>query len=690
MASYYIELPPNSGGGGAVSSVNGYTGAVVLTKADIGLNNVDNTSDANKPISTATQAALDLKQDLLDGNLGTNSVLGTDETTGDVENIPGWQRSGDNDGNGLFQQLTIEPDNFNTGHSTTGINLNVEPLQNSPNDLWNVMSNYVNMDPNSSGFGVGTSGNAIRFLSNYFFHAGTSDMGGIEYIQNNFNIGNGTDPIDIKGFAYLMGFGSINANVNVSGPMQGYGFQPNVNAAASISPTTYTNAFYDAATINCESPNYTSMNLAPTIDSIANNNNYNGLQITPNITNFNGNAGSNLLNISPNLGTFDTAGFNAININPTATNAHYAYGINVSMDNVTAYAGVVSSIIIQDLTISFIAVGDNDTYQIEYLDTVTAGSETASLAGQLITVNMESGVSTATQIKTAIEADFTLNANLAVVISGVGSNPQNAQAATNFTGGENPGTNKAANFDGDVTITGALEFGGSLSIGKLNAFFSQALVDGGGTPSSVHSLITNPTVAASATVANADLLGVNTAALISIGDNATVTTAFLGVAALGLPAVLTMGTGSTVDKVSGAVFALSLDAGATGGTADIVSLCRALALPNGSTTVNRLYGYEMSLPFGDPGTDSWGFYESPGVNNYFAGNLLIGGTAGSDDIVTNSSIALEIKSTTKAFMNARMTTTQRDALTAVNGLQLYNTTTDKLQVYAGGAWVDLH
>ena len=48
----------------AVSSVAGRTGVVVLTKSDVGLGNVDNTSDANKPISTATQTALDLKADI--------------------------------------------------------------------------------------------------------------------------------------------------------------------------------------------------------------------------------------------------------------------------------------------------------------------------------------------------------------------------------------------------------------------------------------------------------------------------------------------------------------------------------------------------------------------------------------------------------------------------------------------------
>jgi hypothetical protein len=50
--------------GGAVSSVNSQTGAVVLDKTDIGLANVDNTADADKPVSDDTQDALDLKADL--------------------------------------------------------------------------------------------------------------------------------------------------------------------------------------------------------------------------------------------------------------------------------------------------------------------------------------------------------------------------------------------------------------------------------------------------------------------------------------------------------------------------------------------------------------------------------------------------------------------------------------------------
>jgi hypothetical protein len=44
-----------------VQSVAGRTGAVTLAKGDVGLGNVDNTSDADKPVSTATQTALNGK-----------------------------------------------------------------------------------------------------------------------------------------------------------------------------------------------------------------------------------------------------------------------------------------------------------------------------------------------------------------------------------------------------------------------------------------------------------------------------------------------------------------------------------------------------------------------------------------------------------------------------------------------------
>jgi hypothetical protein len=57
---------------GAVDSVAGKTGIVSLVKADVGLANVDNTSDANKPLSTAGIGALALK-----ANLASPTFTGT-------------------------------------------------------------------------------------------------------------------------------------------------------------------------------------------------------------------------------------------------------------------------------------------------------------------------------------------------------------------------------------------------------------------------------------------------------------------------------------------------------------------------------------------------------------------------------------------------------------------------------------
>ena len=60
---------------GAVSSVEGRTGAVILTSADVDLENADNTSDLNKPVSTLTQTALDGKEPVkgVDDNYVTDS-----------------------------------------------------------------------------------------------------------------------------------------------------------------------------------------------------------------------------------------------------------------------------------------------------------------------------------------------------------------------------------------------------------------------------------------------------------------------------------------------------------------------------------------------------------------------------------------------------------------------------------------
>ena len=65
------------------------------------------------------------------------------------------------------------------------------------------------------------------------------------------------------------------------------------------------------------------------------------------------------------------------------------------------------------------------------------------------------------------------------------------------------------------------------------------------------------------------------------------------------------------------------------------------------------------------------------------------GVFGANAAPANASVGLEVQSTTKSLMLPRMATTQRNALTALNGMMIYNTTNGVVEAYEGGAWVNI-
>lgn len=709
MASTYIQLPPDGGGSGTITGgANVGAGAGVfkdvsgtnlrfksLTSSDSSItidgsdpNVIDLTTagggGAVTSVNTLTGAVVLQAGDGTIGATASDCLLWSNASS-EVDALTVW---GINSHLGFQLNQTVNPDDLN-GETFNNFYLNFVPLQNSPDENWNANNYYYDIDSTSTGFSFGTSGTAITHHGVTFNAQGTGNLGYCTFLSNNFSIGNGTDPFEWRGMGYSFGFGQINNNITLVGPMQGYGFQWNMAASAVCSPTnTYATGFYDNCNVACPwEASWTSFQAGPNLAEITNNHNYTGFNISPNIDLLSGNASFYGIAISPTVDAYTgTASINGLNINPQTSVVHSAQGIFVSLDQVTTYAGTPATLVEQDLTFTVNSVGTaGNAATLEYTTGGTAGSEVVSNVGLAFSVQIEDGVSTATQIKTALDAYPTFFTNVTTTISGSASNPQVAFGPTSFAGGTDAGTRKAAYLDGDVEITGALTFGGALSIGKLNAFYSQALVSGSGSPTTVHGLVSSLTLANNLTVTLADTIGVNTACLIEIGDNSSVSTGFLGISALALPAVAKIGAASSVDRVSGAAFALSLDATAgAGSTITTLDLCRSIVIPNGITAVTNCRGFTFDLPFGDPGTTTHGVYISPtSAHNYMAKDLVIG----TSDVPSNSSVGLELIATDRAIRLSVLTTAQRNALTPLAGMVIFNSDTSALEYYDGGAWV---
>jgi hypothetical protein len=135
-----------------------------IDKASVGLGNVDNTSDLNKPISTATQTALNAKQD--DITLTTTGTSGAATLVGATLNIPQYQSVITNPitGTGTTNYVSkfTSPGSigdsliFDNGTNVgVGTNLPLEKLHINGNILLPV-SNSLFLVPTLTTYGIGT------------------------------------------------------------------------------------------------------------------------------------------------------------------------------------------------------------------------------------------------------------------------------------------------------------------------------------------------------------------------------------------------------------------------------------------------------------------------------------------------------------------------------------------------------
>ena len=199
------------------------TGNVNITPANIGLGNVNNTSDANKPISTATQNALDGKQATL--KAGSNISIATDGVT--ISAIDTTYSVVTDSANGLMSSAMLEKLNgISAGANKTTVDSSLNdtstnPVQNKvintalagKSDSSHTHSEYLPLTG-------GTVSNKI-IISGSNPHLGLRDTSGSEAYLQTYNDGSGlkvgfgygwTNSLKLDGSGNIYGSASIYQN----------------------------------------------------------------------------------------------------------------------------------------------------------------------------------------------------------------------------------------------------------------------------------------------------------------------------------------------------------------------------------------------------------------------------------------------------------------------------------------------
>lgn len=109
--------------------------------------------------------------------------------------------------------------------------------------------------------------------------------------------------------------------------------------------------------------------------------------------------------------------------------------------------------------------------------------------------------------------------------------------------------------------------------------------------------------------------------------------------------------------------------------------------------VGRINFFASGFPFPNPSSGTIMMnghvalqFVNPPLNVGPICSLFTHGTLGT---LTTLSAMVELQGTTGALLLSRMTTTQRDALTAANGMMLYNNITSKFNLRENGAWIEV-
>lgn len=559
-----------------IAITNG-TGAVLGTGTSI----AQQVSDAthNGYLSSVDWNTFNNKQDT---GVGTANTFAGFDGTGLLESVPGFIIGAEG---GMNESLLEHPNNVGGGFTANNFNVAFQPLQNSPDDDWNIQLINVNFDDAGSGFSQGTSGEAATLLNLNTNHGNTGPIGNVNMIKMYHGMGNGTDPLTINGLTYGLGFADINDNVTFNNNLQGFTFQPHMHSGAIPGATFNVQAFVDNAQLDAGVNSYTGFTSNPVISEVFNNSNYNAFIVNPNITTLTGNAGAFGYGFYPTIPTVGTTGqVIGINMNPTIT----TLGTNANYQAITA-GGTVTT------------MGTSSNLNgFSWFPTVTTSHGT--IQGLQINPTITGG-----------DANFT----------GVNISPSGGATLTNPIGLQ-------INLN-NISTTDPQGLVGIQSDNRLQVNADTQFQSGQGfqTGTRIEHLFHVPL---GSPVTGTDGIGLNFAGDFLAQDDVVNGAFGLGFAGMSAISSLAIAATKTVQQITGFISAVALpDPGfTTGGTITDLNMIHMIApLPQGGTaTITNIYGFKLDNfggPFSAAATNAWGlFIEDTALQNHIGGILDVG------------------------------------------------------------------
>lgn len=622
---------------GPVSIVNGGTGqsnqqAALNNLTDIGSHSNGDvlqllTGNAQFAPLTLTNAAVSAAI-----NAPANSFIFSDPTQ-QIVGYSNWNI----DPNTFFSNVDNfdHPNNLGSAPVAYGWNINVDPLQNSPNDSLTLQNLTVGLDTSATGFSFGSNGQAATLIGGGYNYGGNGALFGVLRNINFFSgFGNGTDPGTFQQIAAVANSFNFGANITIDGAVSGYDFNVNLDPGTITTPNFNVLWLTDFSQYPVDVYGYQGVVCQPSIATLKNNHNFNGFNINSNITLMEGNAGLFAYGLGGTIGTLGTSGLHGLEISTHIT-------------NVPATANIIG---------------------LSMFNQITTMAATSQFAGCTIgpTITTLNGGFDGFQTFPQVAGG---SGDVRLFHGGMGSvTTTGGTSVLDLDGTTAAGANSNFNANGVRTNIG----------GQLIAADNQGV-------QGQHTIFTQYSTPDSTTITGTDVLVNILSPDVNFGNASSHLT--MGPSGLGFNMVAFAGQmhgHGTIDQVSALIPAAIFAEDFTLPEFRNINGLIINAGYTGSCTNATIFYGEISGA-GLFATNHWGLRIVTDIDNYVTRIAVNTST----QKVTNASVGLEVAGNDRVLLLSRMTTTEKNALTAVNGMLVYDTTLEKFQGYEAGAWVNL-